>query len=385
MEFDLYWLLLALPLSFGLGWLASRFDMRQWQVAQKSAPKAYFKGLSYLLNEQQDKAIDAFIEAVQHDPDTVELHFALGNLFRRRGEFERAVRVHEHVMQRADLKIDERDRAQYALAQDFLRAGLFDRAEQALERLRNSRYRQEALLALLNLHERARHWRGAMEVAKELQAMGMASFAQRMAHHWCELAAEAELSGDDQRALEALEAATQVDPDAARPWVMLGRRQLRALQPALALEAWNRLAKVQPGSFALVAQSYAETAIQLRQEQQARRVLEDLQAQHPSVDQLRALNLLEDEGAKRRQRLAQVLEQQPLLSNAQALMHEAHLDGQALTQAEEQAVFHAIREAARPLQRYGCAACGFKAQQHFWQCPGCLSWESYPPRRVEEL
>jgi lipopolysaccharide biosynthesis regulator YciM len=126
----------------------------------------------------------------------------------------------------------------------------------------------------------------------------------------------------------------------------------------------------------LVAQTYAETAIQLRQEPQARRVLEELQAQHPSVDQLRALNLLEDEGARRRQRLAQVLEQQPLLSNAQALMHEAHLDGQALTQAEEQAVFHAIREAARPLQRYGCAACGFKAQQHFWQCPGCLSWAS---------
>jgi tetratricopeptide (TPR) repeat protein len=88
---------------FALGWIGSRFDLRQWKRSDRQAPKAYFKGLNLLLNEQTDKAIDAFIEAVQHDPDTSELHFALGNLFRRRGEFERAVRVHQHLLQRADL------------------------------------------------------------------------------------------------------------------------------------------------------------------------------------------------------------------------------------------------------------------------------------------
>ena len=94
MDFDLSWLLLAFPLVFGLGWLASRLDTRQWRIENRRDPKAYFKGLNFLLNEQQDQAIDAFIEAVQNDPDTSELHFALGNLFRRRGEYERAVRVH---------------------------------------------------------------------------------------------------------------------------------------------------------------------------------------------------------------------------------------------------------------------------------------------------
>ena len=98
MDFDLQWLLLGLPLAFALGWLASRLDLRQWRREQRDSPKAYFKGLNLLLNEQQDKAIDAFIEAVQHDPDTSELHFALGNLFRRRGEYERAVRVHQHLL-----------------------------------------------------------------------------------------------------------------------------------------------------------------------------------------------------------------------------------------------------------------------------------------------
>jgi lipopolysaccharide assembly protein B len=98
MEFDISWVLFGLPLAFGLGWVASRVDIRQLRFENRQTPRAYFKGLNYLLNEQQDQAIDAFIEAVQHDPDTSELHFALGNLFRRRGEYERAVRVHQHLL-----------------------------------------------------------------------------------------------------------------------------------------------------------------------------------------------------------------------------------------------------------------------------------------------
>ena len=128
MEFDLSWILLGLPLAFVLGWLASRFDLRQLRAENRRAPKAYFKGLNFLLNEQQDQAIDAFIEAVQNDPDTSELHFALGNLFRRRGEYDRAVRVHEHLLSRGDLSRTDRERAQHALALDFLKAGLLDRA-----------------------------------------------------------------------------------------------------------------------------------------------------------------------------------------------------------------------------------------------------------------
>src|ERR1700712_5277126 len=135
MGFDPLWLLFALPLAFAFGWLASRFDLRQWRREQKDSPKAYYKGLNLLLNDQHDKAIDAFIEAVQEDPDTSELHFALGDLFRKRGEYERAVRVHQHLLGRADLPKIERDQAQHGLAQDYLKAGLFDRAEAAFAAL----------------------------------------------------------------------------------------------------------------------------------------------------------------------------------------------------------------------------------------------------------
>mgnify|MGYP000665068008 CR=1 FL=1 len=149
MDFDLTWILLGLPVAFVLGWLASRLDLRQLRIENRQAPKAYFKGLNFLLNEQQDQAIDAFIEAVQNDPDTSELHFALGNLFRRRGEYDRAVRVHEHLLSRGDLSRTDRERAQHALALDFLKAGLLDRAEDALQRLEGTPFEAPARLALL--------------------------------------------------------------------------------------------------------------------------------------------------------------------------------------------------------------------------------------------
>src|SRR5689334_1211944 len=212
MDFDPQWLLLGVPIVFALGWLASRFDLRQWRREQKDSPKVYYKGLNLLLNEQHDKAIDAFIEAVQQDPDTSDLHFALGNLFRRRGEYERAVRVHEHLLNRADLPKAERVRAQYALAQDFMKAGLFDRAEAAYRALEGTSFATEARLALLGLLERSRDWRAAIEVALQLEQAGTASFAGRIAHYWCEVAIEADASGQTATADEAIGRAHEASP-----------------------------------------------------------------------------------------------------------------------------------------------------------------------------
>ena len=195
MDFDLTWLLWGLPLAFALGWAASRLDLRQWRMESRQAPKAYFRGLNHLLNEQQDQAIDAFIEAVQGDPDTAELHFALGNLFRRRGDYDRAVRVHEHLLSRADLSGKDRDRAQHALALDFLKAGLLDRAEAALQKLQGTSFAGEAMLALLGIYERSRDWPRALEVALKLDAQAQGSFASRLAHYRCEQAQQFEVEG----------------------------------------------------------------------------------------------------------------------------------------------------------------------------------------------
>ncbi|EHR70639.1 putative N-acetylglucosaminyl transferase [Burkholderiales bacterium JOSHI_001] len=381
MEFDFQWLLIGLPVAFALGWLASRFDLRQWRRSDRDSPKAYFKGLNLLLNEQQDKAIDAFIEAVQNDPDTTELHFALGNLFRRRGEFERAVRVHQHLLQRGDLNSSERERAQHALAQDYMKAGLFDRAEEAFRALEGTPFHTEARLARLGLYERSRDWPAAAEVAALLEQSGTGSFAQRIAHYHCELALAADDRGDTAAADQALQRARQIAPQAARPLILLAQRHLKAGRAQEALATWAELRERQPESFALVAGDYAACALALNQADLARSTLGALVKQRPGIDLLRALALLNGQSAGASDGVRDWLRQQPTLS---AALEVLDADNDKLQGPELKAVREAVARAARPLQRYRCAACGFEAQRYFWQCPGCLNWDSYPPVRVEE-
>ena len=385
MDFNFYWLLLALPLAFLLGWIASRLDLRQLKREDQASPQAYFKGLNLLLNEQQDKAIDAFIEAVQHDPDTSDLHFALGNLFRRRGEYERAIRVHQHLLARADLKREEREKAQHALAHDFMKAGLFDRAEAAFQALEGTAFSTDARLALLSLHERSRNWHAAIEVARQLEAAGTGSFSQRMAHHWCEVAQEADARGRVDEAEQALHRAREAAPQAARPLVLAGQRALRQGRPADALAAWDELMAVQPQSFSLVAMDYARCADNQGQAATALRKLDSLYQQMPSVDVLLATNTLQPDPDLRRQALMAHMARQPSLSAAQGLIRERLSTHKPLQEPEIERMQQSLATAAQPLQRYRCAACGFESQHHFWQCPGCQGWETYPPRKLEDL
>jgi lipopolysaccharide biosynthesis regulator YciM len=387
MDFDLQWLLLGLPVAFAIGWLASRFDMRQWKREQKDSPKAYYKGLNLLLNEQQDKAIDAFIEAVQQDPDTSDLHFALGNLFRRRGEFERAVRVHEHLLQRADLPRSERDRAQHALAQDFMKAGLFDRAESAYSALEGTAFDTEARLALLTLHERSRDWRAAVEVAQKLEHRGTGSFASRIAHYWCEIALEADAKQQTTDADTALQRAREAAPLAARPLVLAGERAARRGAYAEVMELWGVLMVAHPGAFTLIARDYAKAALAAGDAAAALERLRELYQRAPSMDLLDAIALLDPAPAHQRERLLAHLGSHPTLSAARALITQRDASGQAtsFSAAETQTLGDAIGRAAQPLHRYRCAACGFEAKLYFWQCPGCLNWDSYPPQRLEDL
>src|SRR5262245_52525689 len=293
MEFDFQWLLWGLPSAFALGWLASRFDLRQWRREQVDTPRSYFKGLNLLLNEQQDKAIDAFIEAVQHDPASSDLHFALGNLFRRRGEYERAVRVHEHLLQRADLPRAERERAQYALAQDFMRAGLLDRAEQAYRALEATPFDTEARLALLGLYERSRDWRAAIEIAGKLERAGTGSFATRIAHYWCEEALATDARQQPDEATTALRRAREAAPQAARPLVLAGQRLVRRGQHADALREWNELRTHNPAAFALIAMDYARSAQACGEADAALDSLRAQYSQHPNMELLNAIALLD--------------------------------------------------------------------------------------------
>ena len=385
MEFDLSWILLGLPLVFMLGWMASRMDLRQLRAENRRAPKAYFKGLNFLLNEQQDQAIDAFIEAVQNDPDTSELHFALGNLFRRRGEYDRAVRVHEHLLSRGDLTMADRQRAQHALALDFLKAGLLDRAEEALARLEGSPFEGQARLALLAIYERSRDWPAAAAIAQKMHAAAQGDFSTRQAHYLCEqavaLAAQNDAAGAQARLQQALAAA----PLAPRPRLEMARHQHQMGDSAAAVATLLQLGADTPQVLPLAAPLLVQAGQAAQQSSAVLRALQDNYRAMPSLDVLDAIVALEDAAAPQanvgRQWYLRHLETEPSLVAAAKWLEGERLEHEQF----HPQVQRALERASAPLTRYRCAACGFEARQHFWQCPGCQSWDSYPARRIEEI
>ena len=406
MDFDLSWILLGLPVAFVLGWLASRLDLRQLRMENQRAPKAYFKGLNYLLNEQQDKAIDAFIEAVQKDPDTSELHFALGNLFRRRGEYDRAVRVHEHLLSRGDLTRPDRERAQHALALDYLKAGLLDRAEDALRRLEATPFESQARLALLAIYERSRDWPQAAAIAQKMHDAGQGDFSTRQAHYLCEqaVALSAQQQWDAARVL--LQQAIDAAPEAPRARMELGQLSYQLGDNALAFATLQSVMQTAPQAFGLVAGLLVKVANASGRQTEAFALLKSHYAQARSLDVLEAIvamspahaagsahidsdfgnsagepNAAVQPGHSARDWYVRHLEHEPSLVAAAKWIAGEKLEHEQFHPQVQRALDHAVK----PLTRYRCAACGFEAKQHFWQCPGCQAWDSYPARRVEEL
>ncbi|MEY2862250.1 MAG: hypothetical protein RLZ68_721 [Pseudomonadota bacterium] len=385
MDFDITLILMGMPVAFVLGWLASRMDLRQLRMENKQAPKAYFKGLNFLLNEQQDQAIDAFIEAVQNDPDTSELHFALGNLFRRRGEYERAVRVHQHLLSRGDLSQDDRYRAQHALALDYLKAGLLDRAEDALLKLEGTRFEAQARLALLANYERSRDWAHAAVIAEKLESSGQGSFKGRLSHYLCEQAATLTSVGELDKALNLLIQATETAPEAPRPRMDKASLHFSQSQAALAYDTLIEALAAAPAAVGLIAPLLAQYAVVAQKIPQALQRLQSTYSQNASLDVLDAIVALEaaqgESTSTARDWYARHLEHEPSLVAAAKWIAGEKLEHEQFHPQVQRALDHAVK----PLTRYRCAACGFEAKQHFWQCPGCQAWDSYPARRVEEL
>src|SRR5882762_1524246 len=183
MDFELWWLF-GFALFFGLGWLAARVDIKQLLWESRQLPRSYFKGLNFLLNEQPDKAIEAFIEVVKVDPETVELHFALGSLFRRRGETERAIRMHRNLLERSDLGAEQRLHAMVELGEQCLEAGLLDRAEEMFAKLNASPHRAGAMKSLIEIDQQEKDWVKAVETAGALEKDSGQSSQKEIANYY---------------------------------------------------------------------------------------------------------------------------------------------------------------------------------------------------------
>jgi lipopolysaccharide biosynthesis regulator YciM len=387
MEFETWWLL-GIPIFFSLGWIAARVDIKQLISESRSLPSGYFKGLNFLLNEQPDKAIDAFIEVVKLDPETVELHFALGNLFRRRGETERAIRIHQNLLARPDLPLEYQIHAQYELGQDYLKAGLLDRAEEAFNKLVDTQYSAQARRALLEIYQREKEWKRAIDAAHALQESGAGSRQKEIAQFYCELAQDELVHTHPDAALDMLEKALAADRKSVRATMLMGDAYLAKGDIEAALLTWRRVEQQSVPHAALVAQRLMDGYRAVGRPQEGANLLKSYLAEAPSIDLIEVVfkATLELNGVDAANQLvSDELRRTPTLLGLDKLLEARLLNAPPEMRPELSMVKNLVHGYAQKLARYQCAHCGFKARQFYWQCPGCSQWETYPPRRTEEL
>jgi lipopolysaccharide biosynthesis regulator YciM len=384
MEFEFWWLL-ALPLFFSLGWLAARVDLKQLLAESTALPAAYFKGLNFLITNQQDKAIEAFTEAVQANTESLELHFALGSLFRKRGEVDRAIHLHLHLLEKKQLEPQQKLAVTAELAQDYLKAGLFDRAEELFESLDDDRYRQPALRALLEIYVREREWERAIKAATELERISGVPFRVEIANYYCEMAVKSKLANDTHTARFELDQALNANKNCVRANVLLGDLEAEANNHKAAISLWKRIEFQKPEYLGLIAPKLLASFRNLNQTHDGLSLLQTYLQTYQLNSLLNVLYeaTLTEQGAESAAKLARnelikmpSLNTLDLLLQARAILETNQPQNGNLqdTQLMQQAVRHAIGNKTA----YHCEQCGFKAKYHHWQCPACNAWEALP-------
>ena len=285
MDLDFWWLL-VIPAAFAIGWMASRYDLKALLSENANLPRSYFRGLNFLLNEQHDKAIDAFIEVAKLDPETIELHFALGNLFRRRGETDRAIRVHQNLLSRSDLPVAERDHALFELGQDFLKAGLLDRAEETFKSLEAGEYALGAQRALLTIYEIEKDWDKSIATSARIEGMGAATLATEVAQFHCELAQEALQRTDAAEARAELKLALAANPENVRATVLMGDVDAAGGDLDAAIDCWRRVEEQNATYLPLVAEKLMKAYAELGRTEAGVDLLIDYVERYPTNDLL---------------------------------------------------------------------------------------------------
>ena len=387
MEFETWWLL-GVPLFFALGWVAARIDIRHVINESRSLPRNYYKGLNALLDEDPDKAIEIFVDIARLDPETAELHFALGSLFRHRGDIERAVRVHQNLLARPDLSPETVGKARYELGQDYLKAGLLDRAEETFHQLTGTQYANQASRALLEIYQREKEWKRAIDAALALQMSGAGAYQKEIAQFHCEIAQDELVHIHADAALQTLDKALSYDRNNVRAMMLIGDALMAKGDAEAALQAWRRVEQQSVPHVALVAQRLMDGYRAVGRAREGVHLLKTYLSEAPSIDLLEVVfkAVLELDGTlSANQLVSDELRRTPTLLGLDKLIEARLMDAPPESRAELSLIKSLVGSYAQKLARYGCNHCGFKAKQFYWQCPGCSQWESYAPRRSEEL
>ena len=371
-----------------MGWIAARIDIKHLVQESRALPRSYFRGLNFLLNEQPDKAIEAFLEAARLDTETIELHFALGSLFRRRGEMDRAIRVHQNLVDREGVSDDQRLHALGELGQDYLKAGLLDRAEDIFLKLRQTARDEEALKFLLEIYQQEKEWAKAITIAESLPGHAEHLWQKEIAEFHCELASSELLHGRIDEAILQLNLALNANRKCVRANIIQGDVAWQQGNVEAAIDAWKRVENQSPVYLALVAEKLMEAHRRLGRPEQGLQLLRGYLERHSSLDLLDVVVRAEQEqgGVEASYKLVRdELRRNPTLLGLNKLLESQILLAPSERRADLELIKNLIHGHTRRVARYCCDSCGFKARQFYWRCPGCGGWETYPPRRTEEF
>ena len=360
------------------GWILGRFGERDEEDPPPPLNIDYLKGLNFLLNEQTDQALEHFLKMVRVDDKTIETHFALGSLFRRRGEVDRAIRIHQNIIARPDLASEQRDQALFSLAKDYLRAGLLDRAENLFARLsQGSRYQVEALENLTRIYEQEKEWEKAVEAGQQLEVLGGRSLALQIAHYYCELAEASAAEKDYGAARQFVKHAQTGRPRTLRGALTRAHIAREMEDNKTALRLYHRI--IDEHTY-LIAEALPEM-VSIYEREGAMGELEKAFAQmlkkNPEMSALVALTAIIND-----------ISGIPVIDECveKYLLNEPTLsefvDIQGLTNGDESGyvkIRKALSKLASSTPRYQCQECGFSSQKLLWQCPSCRAWETQRP------
>ena len=382
-------LFLLLPVAAASGWWLARRDGAAQREEPRGAAPAFFRGLNYLLDEQPDKAIDVFLKLAEVDTETAETHLALGSLFRRRGEVDRAIRIHQNLIARDTLSREQRGFAMFELGQDYMRAGLLDRAELLFQEVAElGMHRERALQGLLDIYQQERDWVQCLEVAERLKPFTDRSMGVEIAQYHCELAEEARRAGDAGKARRHLSRAQDSDPSCVRATILEGQMALETLDNQAAVDLFLRVADQGASLVPEVLPALVKALHALGRDEVP--VLESLAAKCSSPPLILALA-----DAIRHERDADAA-METLTRYLGANVDLAALERLLALQAEQgpkgegnaernRVVNQVVRYLLARQPAYQCDHCGFSARALHWQCPSCKRWGSVQPVRPERI
>jgi lipopolysaccharide assembly protein B len=378
---ELLWLLL--PFAAASGWLIARYDAKRQSAKTFDLPSAYFKGLNFLLNEQPDKAIEIFIQVLEVNSETVETHLALGNLFRRRGEVERAIRIHQNLIARPTLNREQRTYALLELGQDYFKAGLFDRAENLFLELAEVRaHSEQALRLLLNIYQQEKEWDKAIQTGRKLARVSGKRMDDVIAQYYCELADQAISKQKIGAARDWLREAFAADSNCVRASIVLGDVEASEGRFREAIQAWQRVEEQDSHYFGEVAGRIADAYRRLNDEQGLYEFFSSALKRHAavSITLTFAAIIKRRDGVKAAEDfIVDSLRRHPNVHGLHRLI-ELNLE-QALGTAKTDLMLlkGIIEELRQQHQGYACQQCGFKGRALHWICPSCSRWNTIKP------